>query len=52
MSKEAGKGSKRRPSQIPQKQFEQNWDKIFKPIDKSNNSPYNNSKQNSGNESS
>ena len=25
----SGKGSKQRPTQIPRKQFEDNWDKIF-----------------------
>lgn len=26
----SGKGSKQRPTQVPRKQFEDNWDKIFK----------------------
>lgn len=25
----AGKGSKRRPVQVPKKQFDNNWDRIF-----------------------
>ena len=25
----AGKGNKRRPSQVPQKEIDDNWDKIF-----------------------
>ena len=26
---DGGKGSKQRPTQVPRKQFEDNWDKIF-----------------------
>lgn len=30
----AGKGDKRRPMEIPQKEFDSKWDKIFKPKQK------------------
>ena len=36
----AGKGSGRRPQKVPQKQFDDNWDRIFnkkKPKDKKAN---------------
>ena len=31
MSGEVGKGSKRRPAQIPDKNVQENWDRIFGP---------------------